>query len=112
MDDFELACLQLLVKNSLLEPDVLRQLSFLSVTSRLHDREGRRTIFRVAANAPPIVPGDLKVGSVFEIANISQSVDVHLWVAGGMIRELGIDHPNVGWPEQPQLLGLAQYPEP
>ena len=112
MDDFEIACIHLLVRHGLLEHDVLEQLPFVSVADRFHDREERRTTFRVDPAAPLIIPRDASTVGVFEIAHIGRPVEVELTIADGVIRALSVDHPDADWPVAPQVLGYAEYPEP
>ena len=111
MDAFEQACIKLIVRHGLLKADVERQLPFVMVADRVHDAEGRRTMFRVMQDAPGIVPRDASAAADILVEAVG-SVTVSLDIEDGFIRRLEADAPLAGWPAAPNVLGIAEYPEP
>jgi hypothetical protein len=110
LDDFERACIQLMVRGGLLESDVNRHLPFVRVADRIHDRDGRHTRFHVEPDAPLIVPRDAALSADFVIAEVG-TVTVDLNIVDGFMLLLWADYPPDGWPPHPQIAGFAEYPE-
>ena len=111
LDDFERACIQLMVRGGLLEFDVNGQLPFARVADRTHDRDGRHTRFHVEPGAPEIVPRDAALSADLVIAGVG-TVTVDLDIVDGFMLMLWADYPPDGWPPDPHITGVADYPEP